>query len=472
MQQAFRTGLMFNIVQATSAIWRCTASPKGATPGPRELADRLSSSAACISGKPSTALTRVSPSSPGPLPLPPVPEQSTLTARFMASGGREACLDDRRSLGRKTAVMVRGFMAELYLAAGNKYFDDYADVCHSLAMRVVLANVGHIFNAEHNARILFEQLSQITGPDDSLILFAHSNGAQATLLLLTDPAYSAVGRRVHGWFPVNGVFHGSPVATMFGPMLGAAIGGCMRVMGGDSDTVAAMSVERREACLRERMDDIQALSRRMPVIPVVSSFRGPRSPLDFGRIIMWAPNLYMRWRLGLENDGAVPLANQFLPGHDAITLYDMSHGDTVDQCGPWDLRDLARRLLVLFMEDLPEELRDRGRIHDSDTVQPAFNDYDFVTRLLRSFNLTHGKLMLEHGPMTDYQRASKLVSQARRGYTVAVLTGAFGVVTLPVVLTGLPLALLGVSAATANYSNVTLGLSAWYAARGLVRKHL
>jgi len=208
-----------------------------------------------------------------------------------------------------------------YLTGRNPaYFADQIDWLHSIDVESTKVAIRAGQSIAINGSIIAAAIRNSTKP---VILITHSKGSVDALeALRTKPALQA---KVRAWISLQGVFFGSPVAdilldgTLLNPVISDTILG---FLGGTRQSAEDLTTNTALAYYRRHRIEISTVVRNVRSIAFASDLDG----MGAARIntLLEIPHELMR-RVGIPNDGLVPVDSAVLPGMDFVKVSGVDH---------------------------------------------------------------------------------------------------------------------------------------------------
>lgn len=155
--------------------------------------------------------------------------------------------------------------------------------------------------------------------------------------------------RVAGWIALQAPFFGSPIADMAsdGTRARALVQSLAKLLAGDVEAVRDLRTDTRRAYMAAHAACIRELARRIHVLSVTMSPAAQGSV--FSKLAPAIPTIPWMERLGLENDGLVPVNAAILPGSHVIHVRGLIHGEPTLRPFLWsDAADSATAIRAYF----------------------------------------------------------------------------------------------------------------------------
>ena len=178
-------------------------------------------------------------------------------------------------------------------------------------------------------------------------VITHSKGGLDFLHALVERP--EITRFIDGWIAFQAPFWGSPVADVAcgSARAGRISGRALNVIGRNLDLIADLRTDHRAAYMDQRIAQVAAIARDVPVMCVATT---SGKALDRSWRPVWPTARWMD-RLGLKNDGLVPVGSAVLPGARYVMLDDLVHGEVaarrVLSNRKYDHVDLLKALFAL-----------------------------------------------------------------------------------------------------------------------------
>lgn len=195
-----------------------------------------------------------------------------------------------------------------------------------------------------NAAIVATAIRQSTLP---VILISHSKGSVDTLeALRTEPTLQP---KVKGWVSLQGVFFGSPIADMLldenflNPLFSTLILG---FFGGTKDGAQGLTTTASSKYYQNHKTVISAIVRDIPNIAFASALDAKPGTTQTTQLEL--PHDLMR-RVGIPNDGLVPIDSAVIPGMNFIKVSGVDHiAPVMPAMMKYDRIRMTKALLLLL----------------------------------------------------------------------------------------------------------------------------
>ena len=291
------------------------------------------------------------------VPLPSARTGRDVTEKFQLtwdSCDRLLGEKEKMELGKYKVILVPGFLSNATTRPISifgksvqlgKYFGDQMKTLTELGVEYQLADIESEQTPSFNAVIIAKE---IEASDKPVILIGHSKGGLDIMETLI--TRKRLLSKVKGIITIQTPYFGSPIADYIlkGGMLEKLVSHLLKSMGGNLDSLVSLDTRTRGTYYQENAAAINEVIDTVPVITLGSWKNGVKYELD----TVLKPLRDEMLKMGLQNDGQVPLSSAILPGTDHVKIEGVDHFVTVMGTGSilrYDRPRMTKTLLLMLI---------------------------------------------------------------------------------------------------------------------------